>query len=76
MEALNDDHAGGWNNFVSSASQAGLAPCDRDCEFRARCFNDRLACKPFERWVHGGGRVFLERSVSAEPDDLREDLSQ
>ena len=58
MEALSDDQEGSWNSFVSSARNAGLAPCDRDCEYRVRCFNDRVACKPFERWVHGGGRVF------------------
>lgn len=58
MEALSDEQEGGWNTFVSSARKVGLAPCDRDCEYRVRCFNDRLACHPFLRWVHAGGRVF------------------
>jgi hypothetical protein len=32
-----------------------MAPCDMDCHWRARCFNDLLACRPFEVWVNQGG---------------------
>ena len=44
-----------WTRLVESAYKVGMAQCDMDCRWRSRCFNERLACRPFEVWVNQGG---------------------
>lgn len=39
-----------------------MAPCDRDCEMWQRCKDERLACRPFKKWVGRGGRVLPDVS--------------
>tara|TARA_R100001594_G_scaffold43455_1_gene75582 strand:- start:1059 stop:1337 length:279 start_codon:yes stop_codon:yes gene_type:complete len=52
-----DEKERGNHLALLAAATGEIAPCDRGCAQRARCFNRHIACRPFWSWVQWGGKV-------------------